>query len=643
LRRSVRATALLAIAALVVISFGGVQSANFSFADTSLLLGPYVDEVIYRIIPNQDQRVLALQAGTIEMDLSFFDPVYLPTLEADPDISIFRGVRNGYGHLTINCAKYPLNISGFRRAFAYAYDKTKIKQVILDGFGIDHDSLVPYPNGWCVEDQFDWNYYDAQPDIGNQILDDLGFTINATSGFRLAPDGTSFDIIIEGTYSGSLSIAGIGVEALLSLHISASSMYSDFNEYISRLDSHGDYDMVFYAENFYSNDVDWLAYEYWSEYADVPYQNPANFRNTTYDSWRDQLLYGTTYEDVYEAATEMQKILHYNVPRLVVYENTYPQAYRNDVFTGHVEDLVDYIAGPWTLRNIQRINGIPGGSVDIALGQESDSFNFFITEHSYSGEHIHRIINNLWPSLYRYGPYLTPYPDLAQNMIIETHSDNPSVPDGNLRFTVDIVQNATWTDGTPLTAEDVALSFIYYLESGVYGNPVATSLPNLVAAYAPAPYQVILEFQTESYWHFSDFAFTKVIPHHIFNDDTGIGYEDWNTWNPVFNVTHPHVTCGPFTFSEFELGEVYTIQRNPLFHYAAITETTSTTTSTTITTSPTTPVSSSTTSSSGTGQVPGQGISLSLAVSSVIGSFSSVVILYCLFLILRERRNMENI
>jgi len=340
--------------------------------------------------------------------------------------------------------------------------------------------------------------------------------------------------------------------------------------------------MVFYAANFYSNDVDWLAYEFWSEYAGVEYQNPTNFQNATYDSWRDQLINGTTYEEIYEAAAEMQKILQYNVPKLVVYENTYLQGYRNDQFTGHVEDYGRYIAGPWTMRKIHRLDGFPGGTVPVAISEEPDSFNIFVTNSAQSAA----ILSNLYSSLYKYGPDLNPWPDLATNLLTETHSINPAVPVGHIRFTVDIIQNATWSDGEPLTAEDVAFTYTYAVESGVYFNPAGTDLNDMVAAYAPTPYRVVIEFSTESYWHFSHFAFDYIIPKHIFNDSGGIGYAGWNTWNPVFDPSEPHVTSGPFIFTDYEAGEFYEISKNPDYYYAP--EDTSTTTTTTSTTTTTT-------------------------------------------------------
>jgi ABC-type transport system substrate-binding protein len=532
---------------------------------SDLNVGPYVDKIVYKVISNQDQRVLAMQAGEIEMDNSFFDPVHYNTLDADPNIEIFSALRNGYGHITINCRDAPLNESVLRRAFAYAFDKERVTSEIMDGWSQEQDSLVPYPNGWCIEDTLPYHYYSAQVAIGNALLDASGDFPIGGDGFRTYR-GTAFDIQIEYS-SSSVEIAGgtaqIGVDALLSLHINAQTRAADFNEYISRLDSHGDYDMVFYASNFYSNDVDWLAYEYWSEYADTPYQNPTNFRNATYDACRQQLLYGTTYEEVYNASSWMQRILQEQVPRLVAYENTYNQAYRNDKFKDQVPDLGRYITGPWTMRHVRELDGTTGGTLSIAIGEEPDSFNIYVTNSAYA----QAILENLWPSLYSYGPDLNPYPDLAESMLTETHADNPDVPVGHTRFTVDIIQNATWSDGVQLTADDVAFTMTYAFESYIYGNPAGTDIGDLVAAYAPTTFRVIIEFSTESYWHFSNFAYDTIIPKHIFNDATGIGYAGWNTWNPVFDPAEPNVNCGPFKFTDFEAGEFYEVTYNPNFYY----------------------------------------------------------------------------
>jgi len=564
---SKRIVAIFTVCCLSILIISGTSEATAGIIISSNLnTGPYVDNLVYKVISNQDQRFLAMEAGEIEMDTSFLDPLHLDTLAADPDIDRYNAIRNGYGHLTINCRDAPLNESVLRRAFAFAFDKTAVTAYIMDGFSEEHDSLVPLPNGWCVEEQFTSHYYTDQSTVGNKLLNDSGiFSFDGAGEYRTYK-GEPFNITIEYALSSSEiagGIAQIGVDALHRLGINAQTQPSDFNEYISRLDHHGDYDIAFYALDFYTYDVDWLAYEYWSEYADVAYQNPSNFANATYDSWRNQLLYGTSYEEVYEAATEMQKILQYNVPRLVVYENTYLQAYRTDRYTGHVEDLANHITGPWTMRKIHKLDNSLGGDVPIGISEEVESFNIFLTDSAYG-----RVLTeNLYSSLFKYGPDLKPVQDLAESMIIETHSDNLVVPEGHRRYTIDIIQNATWSDGVPLTAEDVAFTLTYAVASAIYGNPAGTDLGDLVAAYAPSAYRVVIEFSTDSYWHFSTFAFDKIIPKHIFNDEDGIGYDGWADWNPVFNPAHPHVTSGPFIVTDYEAGEYYELSANPLFYY----------------------------------------------------------------------------
>lgn len=523
-------------------------------------IGPYVDKVVFKTIGDD---ILALQSGEIDLISGGIHEQDFRTLVNDPDISSSITLRNGYGHLTINCGKYPLNISAFRRAFAFAYDKTRVTTELFQGLSQEHDSVVPYPSPWCIEDTLAYHYYTAQVELGNQLLDDAGFDIDPITGYRLAPDCSEFDIVIEYSSSEiSVGVALIGVDALRALHINADSCAMDFYEMITRLDNHGDYDIVMFAYQFSDYDVDWLAYEYWSEFDDVPYKNPTNFENDTFDSWRDQLLHSTSYEEVYEAAAAMQLILHENVPILVVYENMYLQVYRTDKFTGHVYDEGRSITSQWTLRKIHKIDGTPGGKVIVAFA-DPETFNVFLYGTVMSAE----ILLLLWPTLYSRAPDITPWPYLAENLLIETHSDNPEVPEGHTRFIIDIIQNATWIDGSFLTAEDVAFTFTYILESSLYGNPSASELVDLVAAYAPTPYRAILEFKTESSWHFSHFAYVKIIPKHIFNDVDGIGYEGYKTWNPVFNPEDPYITSGPFTLTDWELGEFYELSANPSFCY----------------------------------------------------------------------------
>ncbi|MHA1963683.1 MAG: ABC transporter substrate-binding protein [Candidatus Thorarchaeota archaeon] len=560
-----RFLAVAFVAVFVFMAASPILPLNAVDKPSDLNIGPHVNRVTFKENSDSNSRILNLRAGTTDIVSAFSNSSVISELEAEPDISVARIPRNGYGHISINCDKYPLNISAFRRAFAYAFDKTRVTAEILNGFSQEHDSVVPYSNSWCIEDDLQYHYYTGQAATGAAILDAAGFTIDPDTGYRLAPDGSPFLVFIECPFESSIAfdVSMIGYDALIALNILANVSLNSFDNIMTRIDNNEDYDMAFYAYDFPSNDVDWLAYTFWGELSDLPNTNPCNFRNATYDSWRDQLLHSTDYEEVYEAAAEMQMILHENVPLVVAYENIYMQAYRTDPYAGHIEDLGRGIAGTWTLRNIHRFDGFPEDWILIETDDIPDTFNIYRASTFYEES----IITELFPRLYLRGPDLQPWPHLAEHLLIETHRDNPSVPKDYTRFKVDIVQNATWSDGAALTAEDVVFTFKYAFESGVHGNPAAASLTDLVAVYAPTPYRVVFEFRTESFWHFSSFAYNYIIPRHIFNNVDGIGYEGWNTWDPVINSTHPFVTAGPFELTMYIPDDRIEITSNPDFWY----------------------------------------------------------------------------
>ncbi|MFW9794076.1 MAG: ABC transporter substrate-binding protein, partial [Candidatus Thorarchaeota archaeon] len=229
------------VASLIVILFAMIvvfeSEQVTAIVPSDINVGPYVENLEYKIIQSADQRVLAIQAGVIEMDTSSFSPVVYPIIDADPNIEISSILHDGYGQITINCRDYPLNITALRRAFAYAFDKVRVQSDIFSGLSRVHDSLVPYANSlFCIEDAMSYHYYTAEPTIGNQILDDAGFDIDPITGYRNAPDGNPFDITVEYSSADVLiagGVAQIAADALIALDIDAQTQASDFSDFIS--------------------------------------------------------------------------------------------------------------------------------------------------------------------------------------------------------------------------------------------------------------------------------------------------------------------------------------------------------------------------------------------------------------------------
>ncbi|MHA1933658.1 MAG: ABC transporter substrate-binding protein [Candidatus Thorarchaeota archaeon] len=527
-----------------------------------LKTGPFLDRIVFDVIEDETQQIISLQSNEIDIIDQQLDPLYLEALEEYEEIEVAQVLRNGYGYIEINCAKYPLNITALRRAISFATDKTRISDDVWDGLSDAQDSVVPKTNPYSIEGQLGYTYYEENIPMANSLLDAAGFLDIDEDGFREAPDGSDFDILLECSQSSpqAIEVGLIVAEAMVAIGIDAVSQPTDFYEYLQRLYYHGDYDMVFLGTTFTTFDVDWLAYSFWSEYIDEPFQNTPNFVNATYDSWRDQLLHSTDYDEVYEAAIEMQRILTYECPQLICYENIQLTAYRTDRFEGQVNDVVGGIPGYWTLfkTHLKESEGGPyGGTLRTSNSLDIDSFNFMTSTSGYS-----QYINNMmWDSLMTTDGEGNDVMWLAESFSSETHADDAAIPDGYTRFTFNIIQNATWTDGMPLTADDVAYSLNFYRDAP--GNLYGPDLGDLTAAYATTTYQLIVEFRTESYWHLHTVAYKPVIPKHVFIE---IGVNNWNRWNPIPPVD-AMVTSGPYNVSEYIAGEFTEMSYNPNFFF----------------------------------------------------------------------------
>ncbi len=188
-----------------------------------------------------------------------------------------------------------------------------------------------------------------------------------------------------------------------------------------------------------------------------------------------------------------------------------------------------------------------------SLSLDIDSFNFMVSSSASSAS----VNSELWDSLIRMGPDGKDVPWLTQSYSIQTHADNPSVPLGHTRFTFQIIQSASWTDGLPISAEDVAFAMNYYRNAP--GNPYGVDFPEILACYVPTPYSVVMEFNSESYWNLHNIAYKPNIPKHVFEN---IGLNGWNTWNPN-PPSSEMVTSGPFHISAHVSGEFVELTRNP--------------------------------------------------------------------------------
>ncbi len=550
--------------------------------------GVYLDCVEYIVIEDDLQRVQSLQNGSIDMLIGYLSGNHFKNLEETENVAVESQLKYGYGQLIINCFKYPLNESSFRRAFAYALNKTAFAEPYASyrashvTQALPHDAFFPKINPLTAEGSLPSNYYDGDILTANQTLHDGGFFDDDGDGWREAPDGSDFSVTVEMPLGFYYPAMGQVIEdTLAAIGVEGSVFYSPTHDYLDLVEIHGDFDIAYHRTdqwqylpsiplNPLTLYMDYLKHFTADNYMILGYNVP-NWINTTYDSWVDSFFNASSEVQIEEAALEIQKIWFEECPTIIchsIFENV---AYRTDKFRNLHVDFNGEFVFPWSsylTRLVDEEGGPIGGTLRIGYNEEIETFNYmragkqefdsvfgFMESSRDILEHLQVTLVNLDEN----GQYI---PWLAESYTIENHDSNPSVPVNHSRITFELRDDAKWSDGSDITGSDVAYSLSYYVESAQYGNPVGVLFEGMYAAYSPTPSTVIVEFR-EPYCllRLSSFAVANIVPQTTFDS---VGYDGWESWNPVLG-TDEFITGGPFQLESHTPGESTLLTYNPYF------------------------------------------------------------------------------
>lgn len=162
---------------------------------------PYLDRLIYRIIPDQRTRLLSFEKG----DVDLCDP---PTAEIDrlgktAGVTLIKIKSTTTHRLTFNfrpeaIAKHAwLSDVRVRRAFAHAINKQVLIERAWKGYAYAVDSAIPEPSGWAYNPKTPVYKYD--PAEAEKLLDE--------AGYKKGPDGIRFKVPWV-TYNRPYSVDG---------------------------------------------------------------------------------------------------------------------------------------------------------------------------------------------------------------------------------------------------------------------------------------------------------------------------------------------------------------------------------------------------------------------------------------------------
>ncbi len=206
---------------------------------------------------------------------------------------------------------------------------------------------------------------------------------------------------------------------------------------------------------------------------------------------------------------------------------------------------------------------IEGGTVNLFMSSSPDIF----LPHYSIGAYSRHVGNLLYPRLLRYNADATLAPYLAESWEISE--------DGTV-YTFHLVEDATWTDGTPVTAADVVWTYTFPFHAD-YAGTRAIEAPILGAAEYKAgtadsiagleavddhtvritlerPFAPFLENVGQFFW---------IVPEHVFGD-TPVADLDKHE-----GARTPTVTAGPLKFVQYQTDQYIEFVRNEDFFLGA--------------------------------------------------------------------------
>ena len=144
---------------------------------------------------------------------------------------------------------------------------------------------------------------------------------------------------------------------------------------------------------------------------------------------------------------------------------------------------------------------------------------------------------------------------------------NVEVSDDVMHFTYTIRDDLVWSDGEPLTAEDVAYSLNLYKNNHAYlPQNYLTAIDGDVRAVD----ETTVEFDTTQpaalYTGENPYLYTYILPKHVFEQvEAGNCPDGTDPCRPKSFENVPSVGSGPFTIEEYQVGEFVRMVQNPFW------------------------------------------------------------------------------
>lgn len=228
---------------------------------------PAVQKVIFRVVPEDATRALALQSG--EADVAMRLPVTeIERLKAEDDITITEGDTVMTMYVALNNSKGVLQDAKVRQALNYAVDKNVIVDDILGGLATVADAPIS-PSTWGYSSTME---YERDVEKAKQLLTEAGYPDGIELTIWTPVGRYLMDVQVAENLQAQWAEAGIDVEI----------RQWEFQALMSEVKK-GEFDMVLLGWSPSTGDADQGLYPVFHSTQFPPNSNRAFFNNAEVD------------------------------------------------------------------------------------------------------------------------------------------------------------------------------------------------------------------------------------------------------------------------------------------------------------------------------------------------------------------------
>jgi ABC-type transport system substrate-binding protein len=281
---------------------------------------PYLDEVVFQVVPDISTRATMLEAGEAQMSLAL-STQDLERFKDTSGIKVLEGLGSQQYYITLNNSRPPLDDVRVRQAINHAVDK----QGIIDAVFLGHwaePATAPYMNV-TAQGFVEGGMFEYDPDRARELLEEAGWTAEG-DGVR-QQDGEELALTIHtrsGSAPGDIEIAELVQAMLQEVGINLEIIVLDsaaFLDAVTKPVEEADYNLVNLTWGTFTGDAEYVMLTALKcDSAPPRYFNRAHFCDPEVDALIEESLAAPTLEERNEVYAEIIPIVTELAPILML-------------------------------------------------------------------------------------------------------------------------------------------------------------------------------------------------------------------------------------------------------------------------------------------------------------------------------------